>query len=298
MSMSDSPTRGQALEHAEAAESEIDWEVVFDAQDLDYGHAGRMDIIRAVVLSGEKPAGVDEQDVFDEAVAGGDLERHDGGFHIAEHEPTPPEPEPEPSEESEGSTGFSSKKQLSGADDTVQVPRSYLQELEERAERNERRTEVVIQALGALTGADESGQIIVDELVEESRRYGKRFDHMSRTISRVSNQLDSLGELQEDKKPTKEGRIHMLRSHLAEKAHASNGKYAMDYNAVQSFFEGKGYDTSDSYASNLLSEAAEGHHAFFIQKRDGSNKKIAVDIEKIEDGSIFSVKKDSTGGAV
>lgn len=295
MAMSESTHTAQNGEHAAPEEDGVDWELVFDFNGLDYGHASRMDIIRALVLSDEKPKGADEQDVFSEAVEADELEKHDGGFRISGYEPAMPEPEPEPSEEETTNPSFSHEKDVSGSEEMVQIPRSELEELRETAERADERVETLIQAFGALTGADESGQIVVDELVAQGRSTGKRVDHMSRTISKVSNQMDSLGELQEDKKLTRKGRVQMLRQHLVEKARSGNGKYAMDYNAVQSYFEGKGHKTSASYASNLLSDAAEGHHAFMTRKRDGSNKKVAVDLDKIEEGSFFSVKKDSTG---
>lgn len=295
MSMSESTHTAQNGEHAAPEDDGLDWTLVFDNAELDYGHASRMDVIGALILSGQKPEGADENRVFSDAVEAGELESHGGGFHIAGYEPAVPEPEPEPSEDETTDTDFSHEKEVSGSEEMVQLTRSEYEELRETAERADERVETLIQAFGALTGADESGQIVVDELIAQGRSTGKRVDHMSRTISKVSNQLDSLGELQEDKKPTRKGRVQMLRQHLVDKARSSNGKHAMDYNAVQSYFEGKGMDTSASYASNLLSDAAEGHHAFMTRKRDGSNKKVAVDLDKIEEGSFFSVKKDSTG---
>lgn len=295
--MSDSPTAAQAVEQTTREEDSegIDWEAAFDAQDLDYGHARNMQIVKALVLSGQKPDGVEEQEAITRAIENGDLEKHDGGFHIPGYEPTS-EASPDSTDETHDETGITSEKQSSGSEETVEVPLEEWEGMKERLEITESRLLTALDALGELTDSKQGSQVVVDELPENARKMNSTVERQSRTISAVSNQLDDIGSVVGDKeKMTKEDRIFALQKHVVEMSRQNGGSFAMDYNAVQSFFSGKDSRISSSYASQLLSSAIDAHHAFFERKSNGGNKQIAVKLDKIEEGSFFSVKKDTTG---
>lgn len=295
MAMSESTHTAQNGEHAAPDEDGIDWTLVFDNAELDYGHASRMDIIGALILSGQKPEGADENQVFSDAVEAGELESHDRGFHISGYEPTP-QVSSDSTNETPDETGITSEKQSSGSEETVEVPLEEWEGMKDRLETTENRLLTALDALGELTGSKQGSQVVVDELPENARKMNSTVERQSRTISAVSNQLDDIGSVVGDKeKMTKEDRIFALQKHVVEMSRQNGGSFAMDYNAVQSFFSGKDSKISSSYASQLLSSAIKAHHAFFERKSNGGNKQIAVKLDKIEEGSFFSVKKDTTG---
>jgi len=288
----------QLSEGDSGADVSIDWQAFFDEHDL-HGSAFNQVATWVELADGSRT----EQQA--KAIVSG--AKDDGGIVTDEGKHYPagclPEVESDDTTEDASEDTFSGEKQVSGPESVVEVSESRLDELEERVARAEaearqanHRAEVAIEAVGQLVGLGGSGQIVVDEVAEQARKTGNQIGHMSQTITKVSQQLESLGEVDDNGSFSKEDRIHSLRRHVVEKSHENDSAYGMDYKAVSAFFDGKDASISTSYASNLLTEAAEGHHAFYVRKGESTNKQLAVKLGKIEDGSIFSVKNSSDEG--
>lgn len=222
------------------------------------------------------------QEVLAKAAKTGVLEHQAGkGYRIEDppadgmDETEAPEPAPEPA----------AKRQT--APDT----QAEIAELRRENARLKQRLSAVEQAVGALVAPDKEG-VPRDELSTHASRQARRITRTSQAVRKVSDQLDEIGDSAGSSWSTQE-RVHALRTHLVRK-NEGDKTYAMDYNAIQSFFAGKEADVSPSWASRLLKRAAEGHEAFSVGKSPDGTQRLTVDRHEIADESFYR-RKNSAG---
>jgi len=154
-----------------------------------------------------------------------------------------------------------------------------------------KKNNVLTQAIAEFAQPDKD-RAVVGELPEAMRGRAKKMQRTSKTVSRVNDMLDDLDDMTKDKQQTTDGRVYQLRRHLVSEAEKNGGKFAMDYKAVQTFFNAREEDgISSSWASQLQTKAADGHHAFEVKTEP---KRIAVEIDKIDEGSVYRVKNSDS----
>jgi len=279
----------------------IDWRDVFDALGMDPGEPhGSAQVRSAVQVSEPEITNSDEAaEVIKQAVEADELRRDDGGIHVAGYGTTTTD---ESDEETESTTDESATED---GDETVEVSADLVERVEQLEEQNEEQAKAIAELrkknstlMEALTNFVEpdAGRTVVGELPSKMRDRGDTFERTSETISRVNRLVDEIDEdLGDSDQQTTDGRVMQLRRFLVQQAEEqSNGKFAMDYNAVQTYFNSQPGDSiSASWASQLQTKAAQGHHAFSVDSSDGK-KKIRVDLDKIDQGSVYRVKNSAS----
>lgn len=156
------------------------------------------------------------------------------------------------------------------------------------------------EAVANLCGVN---RVLVDELPDAAREQRATNQRVNATVEKISQQMDSLGDVVDEKKNTKKNRVIMVRKHLVQKNENSESEYRMTYTEVQALFSTPGEDDgiSDSYAHTIMTAAAQGdrkdveaHDAFELVSGTGK-KKLRVGMEKIEQGSFYSPKNRGDG---
>lgn len=276
----------------------INWEDVFDTLGMDPAEAQSTSQVRsaAQIAVAEITNADDAAEAIEEAVDAGELVQ-DGGIHVAGFQPSP-------DVEDEGDEQPDEPPEEESADETVEVDSDIIERIENLEEQNEQQAKAIAELrqknstlMEALTNFVEpdAGRTVVGELPSKMRDRGDTFERTSQTISRVNRLVDEIDEeLGDAETQTTDGRVMQLRRFLVQQAERQgNGGFAMDYNAVATYFNSQPGDSiSDSWASQLQTKAAQGHHAFSVDKSDGK-KKIRVELDKIDQGSVYRLKNSA-----
>lgn len=276
----------------------INWVAVFESLSMAPGEPQSSSQVRsAVQVSVSDVTDADDAaEAIEDAIDADELVRENGGIYVAGHR-SDPDQDDEPDDVDEDDVETAS-------DETVEVSADLVERVERLEQQNERQAEAIAELrqknstlLEALTNFVEpdAGRTVVGELPEKMRDRGDTFDRTSETIARVNGLVDEIDqELGESDQQTTDGRVMQLRRFLVQQAEGqSNGKFAMDYNAVQTYFNSQAGDgISSSWASQLQTKAAQGHHAFSVDSSDGK-KKIRVDLDKIDQGSVYRLKNSA-----
>jgi len=277
-----------------------DWEAAFESLSMDPGQPQSSTQVRsAAKVSFDAIASFEEaDDAVADAIDSGQLVQQSNGVVVAGYESDTPNQQKEEKEE----TATDSRSPVE--DDTAEtgeVPSDIVERLEALEEQNKQQAEDIArlkQKNNTLTKAiaefaqPDKDRSVVGELPEAMRGRAKKMKRTSKTVSRVNDMLDDLDDMTKDKQQTTDGRVYQLRRHLVSEAEKNGGRFAMDYKAVQTFFNAREDDgISSSWASQLQTKAADGHHAFEVKTEP---KRIAVEIDKIDEGSVYRVK--NSGG--
>jgi len=233
---------------------------------------------------------------------------HNGSGYVLESEP---EPEPEPAADHDREARLKAQDQAenqSTASEQTRTSSASGEEIDVEAEigrldRNiesvhgrlsqiKDQNEVIMKAMVKLAGEDSA---VLDEIPQLMSQRSKEISRMSRTISKVSEQLDGLGQANSKNKRTpKEDRIISIQKGLVKENTKVGSSRWRDVD-IMKYLDGQGVDLAQSTCSNLLNDAAESHEAFTKQKNRDGRKVLAVDLDKIDDASILRPKNDSTG---
>lgn len=149
--------------------------------------------------------------------------------------------------------------------------------------------QILKAALVELTGEDRA---VFDELPELMNTRSKEISRMSRTISKVSNQLDGIGQAKgKNRRIPKEDRILAIQKGLVKENVKAGSRRWRDVDIMR-FLDGQGVDLTQSTCSNYLNDAAEAHEAFSKEKNREGRKVLAVDMDKIDEASVLRPKNN------
>lgn len=283
----------------------VDWEAVYSRMNSDPGKPQSMGQLRGIVFVGVDGVSTQAEaaDVINDACDDGELEHTGEGYVVSGY--SDGEGPTEEEESTSTSEPVSPEEGVTEPEETVEVSKKELQELNAKVDALERKAtraadvaDVALDALGRLAGFDDE-DFVIDDLPEAMQEQNEVVTRNSQVVDEVHEQLDELEETSADGQVSTATRVRQLRRYLVEKAEDRGRNFGMDYNAVQTFFDGKGADISDSWASQLLSKAGASedgthsefyHPAFYTAKNRGGNKQIRVDLEKIGSSSVYRLK--------
>lgn len=270
-----------------------DWETAFEKLNLDPSEPQSSTQIRSAAQVGFKDVNSLDAaaDVVSEAVDAGHLVRKDSGVVVAGHEPEHVEDDEDSErvgvDESTVTTDTRDDKDIEERVEALQQQNA--RQAKDIAELQRKNT-TLLQAIAEFASPDKN-RAVVGELPEAMRGKAKDMNRLSKTITRVNGMLDDLDDMTQERQETTGSRTFQLRRYLVSQAENNGGKFKMNDKAVQSFFNGgEGDDIGRSWASQLINKAADGHNAFTVEK---DPKKIVVDADKIDEGSVYRVKNSA-----
>lgn len=211
---------------------------------------------------------------------------------------SPPESEKEPHQEADSQSVSETQTTISEQElnDIRARQDAFAKQLETLREENA----VLKETIANLCGVNRA---LVDELPDAARERRATNERVTATVEKISQQMDSLGDVVDEKKNTKKNRVIRVRKHLVFKNENSDSEYRMTYTEVQALFSTPGEDDgiSESWAHQVMTAAADGdgkdvepHEAFELKSGPGK-KQLSVDMEKIEQGSFYSPKNRGDG---
>jgi len=242
-------------------------------------------------------------DVVDLETAGTKIQRarelgeieHDGSQYVldasqsvADDTDADNEPTPEPQRETSSSEPASDSSS-DDAPDKVDILEQRLDSMNRVIDKLENENQILKEALVSLSGEDRA---VFDELPELMTEQSREMSRMSRTISKVSDQLDGLGEMKQQQTQSKRDRIVAIQKGLV-KANTRGQKRRWRDVDIQDYFDALDKSVSRGYCSTLMDEAATDHVAFEVEKNGDGRKVLAVDLQKIDDASFLWPKKDA-----
>lgn len=281
-------------------ETGINWERIFEEignEPYETCPSSQLTLMTSVNVEGVS----DQQEAGEcilDAVEAGELEQSSSGYTIPGAEPPEPEHGEAESEtenvESDSGTDESESEDIQKdadevagqLDDAHSHIRNELSEMQEKVDEMHRAVNV---QMPMMTTAMRNlfGDIAFEDMPEAANELRKQLDQNEEILQEVSDQVDAIDDLTEDKQETTESRVIRLRRYLVEQAEDSGGRFGMNDNAIKSFFQG---EISRSWASQLLDKAAD-HEAFtkktFSDKRP---KQVRVNLDKVPEGSIYRLK--------
>ena len=289
-------------------EEQTDWESMWEQFGSGVDSEMSRSQLTTVITIATDAGDVDEaSELIDAARESGDLEYTGSGYLVAgvetERDEEPVTDEPVGADLQEADTDDES------GSETVAVNQRDLEEMQKRQDalatqlENVRDENAVLkEAVANLCGVN---RVFVDELPDAARERRATNERINATVEKISQQMDSLGDVVDEEKNTKKNRVITVRKHLVSMNENSESEYRMSYREVQSLFSTPGKDNgnsiSDSYAHQVMTAAADGDgknvepHAAFELKSGQGRKQIAVDMDKIEQGSFYSPKNRGDG---
>jgi len=286
-----------ATKTPDTVDAGINWEAIFDSiGNKPWEPVSSSQL--ALMVSIEADDVDDEQDAGErmlEAVDNGILEKESAGYTIADA--TPPEPdtnddttkEPDNLEEQHETSENNTQTQAKDThDDVVDMSRPELEaevrDLRDRMTAVERKVEQFPAMLAAFRNL--LGDVPIEDLPDAAAQHHDRLERQDDVVREVSDKLTAIDDLTDGRQETTEGRVVQLRRYLVEQAEQSGGTYGMTYNQIHSYFSG---EISESWASQLQTKVAEDHEAFFTKKTSGKTK-VCVNLDKVDERSIYRLK--------
>jgi hypothetical protein len=283
----------------------VDWESIWDDSSREpFEEIGPSKLASLTFVNTSASDVETAGEMVNNAVENGELERGDGGYHVAGWE-TPEETAEDVADETTHEQDDGRNRDNRGSEPTtdaeyeVQAIHNRMDAMSTKISNLEEENRDLKIALATLL-EPQSDAVVVSEMHDIARKRGKQLQRTNNIVSKLSKQIEELGDMDSSESKSTKSRVLALRQYLVEQAEDADGSYGMDYNAVHSFFKG---EIGTSWAHTVMTYAADGqgeetedginaHPAFSIQQGRSGNKQIRVDTDKIDEASILRPKKD------
>lgn len=282
----------------------VDWRSIWDSMNSEPHESLSMTQLAGLVTVYADASDESEAaNLIQEAREIGELD-HNGSGYVLDSEPEPApdhdrEAELKAQDQAENPSPSTEQTRTSNAsceevDVEAEIGRldRNIESVHGRLSKIKEQNEVIMKAMVKLAGEDSA---VLDEIPQMMSQRSKEISRMSRTISKVSEQLDGLGQANpKNKRTPKEDRIISIQKGLVKENTKVGSSRWRDVD-IMKYLDGQGVDLAQSTCSNLLNDAAEAHEAFRKEKNRDGRKVLAVDLDKIDEASILWPKNDSTG---
>lgn len=191
----------------------------------------------------------------------------------------------------EDRTHETSSRSQSDRDAEIEKLQGSIAGVHERLNKIQAENEIIMEAFVNLAGEDKA---VKDEIPQLMEGRSNQISRMSRTISKVSEQLEDVGQAQPNQRTPTQNRITAIHKGLVKENVKSNRARWRDVDIMR-FLDGQGVDLARSTCSNLLNDAADAHEAFEKKKNNDGRKVLAVDLDKIDQASILRPKNEAAG---
>lgn len=266
---------------------DVDWEAVYESMGHDpHEPWGMSSLLFATAHTLDAVADEDQAgDLVGDALDAGILERTQGGPRLSRDDDAPAvKSEPTADDADDTDDADADPPEADATDSTpadpAEMPRADLEaEVEQLREDVDQLQNTVNNDLALIKGAFRElfglDRFMGEDLPTYASEFRERIDEQAAFVQGVAGDLDVIDDLEGTNSSTT--KIAKLRQYTVEQAHDSEG---VDYKEAKGVLE-----VSASYASNLISEAAE--HPWFYTEKPGDRTQLRAHVEKIPQGHVF-----------